>query len=58
MQLENLKNMVQKELSEAVETHKKLCALCPEVGSMFDKASYIALGRIEALEKVLKEMEK
>ena len=45
---------VKAELKRMSEHHKKLCSLNPPRGSMFDKASYIALGRIGALEDVLK----
>lgn len=52
------KEWVKGELEQAVKTHRDLCLKFPEKGSMVDRASYVALGRIEALEKVLKEMEK
>lgn len=47
------KEWVKNELKRMSEHHKKLVSLMPEKGSMFDKATYIALGRISALEEIL-----
>lgn len=45
---------VKNELNKASVHHKHLCELNPVEGSMFDKAAYIALGRISAFEEILK----
>lgn len=58
MTIEEYKEWVETELAKATKTHKDLCMRFPERGDMVDRASYVALGRIEALEKMLKEMEK
>ena len=51
---DDIKAIIKEKLEEASNNHKELCGMLPEKGSMVDKASYIALGSISALEDLLK----